>query len=253
MKKTIFALLLIAFLFSSTILYADDGNSVPDPAVDMQVSDEMLEILDLNLDNLFPITVKREYFNEPHEMIYSEDDPSTIIGIRNARGSRDIRIFANADSIHDHMAYETIDEDFQTDFQITLDLVIKDTWPVGEGGCFIGFTNYGVSAFTAEDGEATIGLVSDAKNIEFYVKSRSAASGKHYPLQGRGRDTMKISLIHLTGHTYVYVEGSYFGQLHDGLDGPFQLLYGAVLFENGDSASCSFDNMIIRKLGSHEN
>lgn len=218
----------------------------PDPG--RKVSDDMIEVLTQNLDNLFPITSMKQYFNEPEHALYSDDGMETVIEIANDQGKRNIRIFANADGEHDHMAYDAIDDGYPIDFQMTMDVTIHDTWPMGQGGCFVGFTSYGVSAFHDEDGAETIALLSDAKNTEIYFKTHDTASGEHFPLETRGRETMKLSILHLTGHTYVYIDNNYAGQLHDGLEGPFRMLYGAALFENGDSASCSFDNLAVRKL-----
>ena len=234
------------FLLLTLPVRAEGGDSsVSDPMWDTQVSDDMLEILNSNLDNLFPIISMKEYFNPYHEALYSDDGMETVIEIENDQGKRNIRMFANMDYIHDHLALEAIDEVYPKDFQLTMDVTVRDTWPLEQGGCFVGFTDYGVSAFAKAK---TIALVSDGKNTEIYARNKSASAGKHYPLETRGKATMKLSIVHLTGHTYVYIDGKYAGQLHDGLEGPFRLIYGAALFTEGDSAACTFDNMVLKLL-----
>ncbi|MBQ6504588.1 MAG: hypothetical protein IJI57_11820 [Flexilinea sp.] len=248
MEKLVVAFLLILMLLAPLAVSADGGG--PDP--ERTVGDDMIEILNNNLDNLFPITSIKEYFNPYHEALYSNDGMETVIEIENDEGKRNIRMFANADSVHDHLAYEFIDEGYLKNFLLTMEVTVRDTWPKGQGGCFVGFTNYGVSAFHGYDGAHVVALVSDAKNMEIYLKNHDLDAGEHFPLETRGKETAKLSIVHLTGHTYVYLDGNYAGQLHDGLEGPFHLLYGTALFTEGDSAACTFDNMMLKRLGSEK-
>lgn len=241
MKKLVISLILMIMLLLTLPGSAEETSGYND----RKVSDEMIEILSANLDNLFPITVERHYFNEPGQPLYSDDGSESIIEILNDHGKRYIRIFANTDYIHDHFATEFIDLAYETDFQLTMDIEVKDTWPMGQGGCMLGFTNYGISAFS--DAE-TIAVVTDTKNLEIYHKNHEDDAGTHYMLETRGKSPIKLSLVHMTGHTYVYVDGAYAGQLHDGLHGPLHLMYGSVLFSDGETAWCSFDNLVIRKL-----
>ncbi len=245
MEKLVISLfLMIAVVFPFPAAADNDG-----PDAERKVDDTMLEILNSNLDNLFPITSIKDYFNPYQEALYSDDGMETVIEIENDQGKRYIRMFANADSVHDHLAYEAIDDGYFQDFQLTMEVTVRDAWPKGQGGCFLGFTNYGVSAFHGSDGAHWVALVSDAKNTEIYLKNHDMDAGEHFALETRGKESMKLSLVHLTGHTYVYIDGNYAGQLHDGLKGPFRLIYGTALFTEGDSAYCTFDNMVIRKLG----
>lgn len=229
-------------------LAAGGESFFPGPDPERKVDDNMLEILNGNLDNLFGIYAVKEYFNPYQEALYSDDGSETIIEIENDQGKRNIRMFANADSVHDHIAYEPIDDAYLKNFMLTMDVTVRDAWPEGQGGCFIGFTNYGVSAYHGRDGAQTVALVSDGMNTEIYAKNHDLDAGEHFTLEARSKEKSKLSIVHLTGHTYVYIDGKYAGQLHDGQDGPFRLLYGAALFTEGDSAYCTFDNMIIRKL-----
>ena len=246
MQKITFILLMIILLLSA--VSAGGESSFPGPDPERKADDAMLEILNQNLDTLFPIQVLKEYFNPPQEALYSDDGSETVIEIENDLGKRNIRLFANADSVHDHIAYEPIDSAYLKNFRLTMDVTVRDTWPKGQGGCFVGFTNYGVSAFHGADGAYTVALVSDGMSTEIYAQNHDEEAGEHFALETRGKETMKLSVVHLTGHTYVYIDGTYAGQLHDGLEGPFRMLYGAALFTEGDSAYCTFDNMVIRKL-----
>ena len=246
MRKITFVLLMIILLLSALAAEGESPFLGPDP--ERKVDETMLEILNGNLDNLFGIYAVKEYFNPPQETLYSDDGGETIIEIGNDEGKRNIRMFANADSVHDHIAYEPIDDAYLKNFMLTMDVTVRDAWPKGQGGCFVGFTNYGVSAYHGRDGAQTVALVSDGMNTEIYAKNRDLDAGEHFALETGGKEKAKFSVVHLTGHTYVYIDGKYAGQLHDGQDGPFRMLYGAALFTEGDSAYCTFDNMIIRKL-----
>ena len=241
MKKLALSLILMITLLLTYPGYAEESSD----SHDRKVSDEMIEILSQNLDNLFPITVQRHYFNEPEQPLYSDDGSETIIETYSDHGKRYVRIFANNDYIHDHFAVDFIPYDYQTDFQLTMDIEVNDAWPLGQGGCMLGFTNDGVSAFS--DAES-IAVVTDSRNLEIYHKNKADDAGTIYMLETRGKSPIKLSLVHMTGHTYVYVDGTYAGQLHDGLNGPFRLMYGSVLFNGGESAWCTFDNLVIRKL-----
>lgn len=250
MKINLFVLILIIFLIPSAVVMAEqEGLSLADFDANKKVSDDMIEILMANLDNLFPITVMREYFSKPIDPYYVDENYRSVTEIYNDAGIRNIRMFANPDQLNDHVSQEIISDVYVTDFYLTMDVGIKDTWPVGEGGCFIGFSNYGVSAFSDSDGAAMVTLLTDGKNMEIYVKGHESTSGSRFPLNARGNNQMKLSIIHMAGHTYVLIGNEYSGQIHDGIQGPFRVIYGTALFKNGDSAACSFDNLILKKLG----
>ena len=245
MKKQIVTIILLLIFIVINPASADDEHTDFDP--NRKVSDEMIEILSQNLENIFSLIVKRDYYNKPSAPLYSEDSSDSIIEIVNDAGRHNIRMFVNADGIHDHMAYEIINDEYLTDFMMTMDVTFNDTWPMDQGGCFVGFTNYGVSAF---DDAVTVALVTDRDYNEIYYKEHLADRGTHYPLQSRWLNPVKLTLVHLFGHTYVFMEDKFEGQLHDGESGPFRLMYGTVLFENGDSVGCTFDNLVIRKVSS---
>ena len=245
MKKQIVPIIFIILFIVMLPASAEDEYTNFDP--DRNVSDEMIEVLSQNIENLFPLFVKRDYFTSPTDPFYSEDSSDSIIEIINDYGIQNIRMFANADGEHEHMAYEIFNSDFLTNFIMTIDVTINDTWPAAQGGCFVGFTNNGIAA---DDDAVTVALVTDVNHNEIYRKEYSEDIGSHYLLESRRINPVKLSIVHLTGHTYVFMQDSFIGQLHDGESGPFYPIYGTILFENGDSAGCSFDNLVIRKASS---
>ena len=245
MKKQIVPIIFIILFIVMFPASADDEYTNFDP--DRNVSDEMIEVLSQNIESLFPLFVKRDYFTSPTDPFYFEDSSDSIFEIINDYGKQNIRLFANADGIHQQMACETIDDAYLTNFIMTMDVTINDTWPTAQGGCFVGFTNYGL---TADDDSVTVAMVTDVNHNEIYRKEYLEDIGSHYLLESRQINPVKISIVHLTGHTYVFMQDTFIGQLHDGETGPFHPVYGSILFENGDSADCSFDNLVIRKASS---
>ena len=169
MNKLTLVLLMIILLLSA--LGAEGESSFPGPDPEKKVDDTMLEILNGNLDNLFGIYAVKEYFSPPQQALYSDVGPETVVEIENDQGKRSIRMFANADSVHDHIAYEPIDDAYLKNFMLTMEVTVRDAWPKGQGGCFVGFTNYGVSAYHGRDGAQTVALVSDGMNTEIYAKT----------------------------------------------------------------------------------
>ena len=246
--KTVMLLFCLLIFGIYTVFMDVDSSyaeSLPENPV---VSEEMLDILINNLDRFFPITSLKEYFTEAVPVEYSDDGPDTVIRIGTNLGKRNILIFANADFVHDHSGFSRIDDLFPDNFQLTMDVTVNDVWPESKGGCFIGFTNYGVSAFSGTEGAEMVTLLTDGNEAELYVKNKAVDSGIHYSMGSITRNPSKLSIIHLTEHTYVFLNGQYAGQYHDGKSGPFQLIFGAAVFADGDTAGCTFDNLVLRKL-----
>ena len=98
-----------------------------------------------------------------------------------------------------------------------------------------------------ETGALMVQLYSDGKNAGLFVKRSGVPSGEHVVISSNVRKTVRLSILHLTEHTYMFINGNYAGQFHDGKSGPFQLIYGATVFANGDTANCTFDNLAVRK------
>lgn len=251
---------ILIFLFSvgylSGIVCAETDNSVPDSENTVRpiltddlpmVSEEMVKVLIDNLDNFFPISSQRQIFVNPEEALYSDVGKETVVRMGTEMGKRNILIFANADSVRDYSGFTKIDDAYPTDFQMTMDVTVEDVFPGSEGGCFVGFTNYGISAFSGETGALMVQLYSDGKNAGLFVKRSGAPSGEHVVISSNVRKTVRLSILHLTEHTYMFINGNYAGQFHDGKSGPFQLIYGATVFANGDTANCTFDNLAVRK------
>ncbi len=242
-------MLLILLFIAGNFVYPVYAQEKAGPAEDPRtVSEEMIEVLTSNLENLFPLNSLKKNFMEPAEALYSDVGPGTMVRTETENGKRKILLLANADGIHDHMAYETIDEAYPNDFQLTMDVTVGDIFPESRGGCFVGFTNDGVSAFSGAEGSITVSLLIDGLTAEIFITDPDTDSGAHIPLGELVRKTSKLSIIHLTGHTYVYINGNFMGQYHDGKKGGFRLIYGSAVFPEGDTADCTFDNLLIRKV-----
>ena len=224
--------------------YTADPEPVTDPNV---VSDQMIEVMTDNIDNIFVIRGLEDVFNTPMAAQYSDVGNATVVETSNQDGIRNISLYANADNVHDYSSVTKLNAGNLQNFFYYMEVRVNDIYPSGSGGCFIGYTNESTSAVQTEDVK-TIGLLVDGDNAEFYIKGKDADSGEHIPIQRSESDTYDLVLVRFTGQTFAYVNGWYAGQFHDDLSGPFQLVYGSSVFSDGDNALCGFDNLIIRKV-----
>ena len=213
------------------------------------VSNEMVSILDKNMDNIFVLRGLEEKFTTPMTLVYTDVGPSTVVETSNQDGVRNVTLYANADAIHDYTAVTKLYAGNLQNFFISMDVKINDVYPSNQGGCFIGYINESVSANSDEI--KTIGLLINKQGGEFYIKERNSDSGEHIPLteiRDYSLATTKLTLVRFMSQTFAFVNGKYYGQLHDDLTGPFQLLYGIAVFNEGDITECSFDNLFVRKV-----
>ena len=247
MKQIYMLLLCLCFaVLCVSMVSAQEGT---DKAVDPNmVSEEMIGILTANLDNLFPLNSQKYNFMTPAEALYSDVGTQTVVRKKTGEGKRNILLIANADGVHEYLAYDTIDTAYPNDFMLTMDVTAADVYPDKQGGCFVGFTNLGVSAFSAAEGAVAVSAVIDGKTVQIYVKEPDADAGTHISLGDLARQSSKLSIIHLTGHTYVYINGKFMGQYHDGIRGGLRMIYGSAVFTEGDTAECTFDNLLIRTV-----
>ena len=218
-----------------------------DPAAGPAVDQTMLDILNANIRNIFPITSQKVNFGEFEEPWYSDVGQQTVVRIGTEFGKKNIILYANADSVHDYLAYHKINDAYPSDFHMTMDVTINDAFPDKQAGCFVGFTNYGITAFKEADAPTEVVYLINGQESDIFTKGHFAASGTHHIVADTPRRSGKLTIAHLMGHTFVYVNGSYVGQYHDGMKGPLQLIFGAAVFSEGDTADCTFDNLVIRK------
>ena len=219
-----------------------------DPAAGPAVEQTMLDILNTNISNIFPITSQKVNFGEFEEPWYSDVGPQTVVRIGTEFGKKNMILYANADSVHDYLAYHKINDAYPSDFHMTMDVTINDAFPDKQAGCFVGFTNYGITAYKEADASTEVVYLINGQESDIFTKGHFAASGTHHIVAETLRTSGKLTIAHLMGHTFVYVNGNYVGQYHDGLKGPLQLIFGAAVFSEGDTADCTFDNLVIRKV-----
>ena len=218
-----------------------------DPAAGPAVEQTMLDILNANISNIFPITSQKVNFGEFEEPWYSDVGQQTVVRIGTEFGKKNIILYANADSVHDYLAYHKINDAYPSDFHMTMDVTINDAFPDKQAGCFVGFTNYGITAFNEADAPTEVIYLINGQESDIFSKGHFSVSGTHHIVADTSLRSGKLTIAHLMGHTFVYVNGSYVGQYHDGMKGPLQLIFGAAVFSEGDTADCTFDNLVIRK------
>ncbi len=212
-----------------------------------RVSQEMIEFLSSNLENVFPLQSLKESFISPVIPMYYDFGPDTAIQTRTREGDQSIRLFVNSDSVHDYNYLFTVNSGNLQNFMFTMDVRIRDVFPADQGGCFIGYKNDSVTAYANEDA-ALVALLVNPKGVEFYRKENRADSGTHTLISENGQYSYKLTLMRLTGLTFAFVDGKFAGQFYDSEEGPFQLVYGSAVYKDGDTASCSFDNLAVRKV-----
>ena len=214
------------------------------------VSDSMLKVLIKNLDNLFPINSMEDFFTNPTVATYSDAGAATAIQTSNQDGFRNIVMFANSDTVHDYSAVTKLNAGNLQNFYFSMDVLVNDIFPNNQGGCFIGYVNEPINGKVTEESVATIGLLLSESTVTLDVKEKTADAGIHMQLDKHSnqRNQKKLSIIRLTGQTFFFVDDEFISQYHDGKNGPFQLVYGTTVFADGETTSCSFDNLIVRKV-----
>lgn len=256
MKRYSILLLLLSFFFIFAICYADGEEQNPEnkdsvvqylPEDEFSVSREMVEVLVQNLDNIFPINSQKDSFSETKKTVFSDIGPDTMVHTYYEYDQRHANLIVNADGIHDHIFSFDLKEEYITDFQISLDVTVDDVFPLDKGGCYVGFTSANISDRNDVSG-LTILLYLNGQHAGLYVKPSDMESGSRFFIQDTENSSIRLSLVHFLEYTYLFLDDSCTGQYHDALSGPFRIMYGSMVFAGGDSAECSFDNLIVRKV-----
>ncbi len=217
---------------------------------EQKVSDQMLDVLVKNRDNLFPIRSLENEFSNIAAATYSDVGSATAVQTSTQDGQHNILMFANADSIHDYNVVTKLIAWNLQNFLFSMKVTLNDVYPKNQGGCFIGYTNEPVNAVKTEETVETISFLMSDSSVMLYVKEKEAKTGAFSPISsstGQGYQ-MKLTIVRLTGQTFFFLGDKFIGQHHDGNSGPFQLVYGTTVFANGDTANCSFDNLVVRKV-----
>ena len=213
----------------------------------LRVSDEMRTFLSENLENIFPIQSLKESYASVVQPIYADFGPQAAVQMRTREGQQSIRIYANPDGVHEFVFTDRINAGNLRNFMLSMDVSIDDIFPGGQGGCFIGYVNESISSVKNHD-SSLVALAIEPDSISFYSKNELSDAGSITRIMDNGMYVRRLTLIHLTGLTFAYVDGEFAGQFYDGNEGPFQLVFGSALYKDGDSAACSFDNMAVRKV-----
>ena len=222
----------------------EEAESLNDPN---RISDEMVEFLSSNLGNIFPLQSLKESFVTPVIPVYSNLGTDTAIQTRTREGEQTIRLYVNTDGVHDYTSTITVNAGNLKDFMFSMDVRIEDAFPLDQGGCFIGYKDDSVTAY-ANENAALVALLANPRGVEFYRKANQADAGTHTQISENGQYSYKLTIMRLTGLTFAFIDGKFAGQFYDRVEGPFQLVYGSAVFKDGDTASCSFDNLAVRKV-----
>ncbi|MBR6090028.1 MAG: Ltp family lipoprotein [Anaerolineaceae bacterium] len=207
----------------------------------------MTEILQNNLDNLFPIRALEEKFTTPQQPSYSDMGPETSVQMTNQDGLRTYILFANADSVHDYNYVVPVNSGHMVNFMFSMDIVINDVYPKGQAGCFVGYINEFAASRKEEEAAVTL-LMADGNGVGFYHKTAGEDAGNFTRISEDKGNKYTLTIMRFTGQTYAFLNNIYIGQFAEPLEGPFRLVYGSSVLRDGDNASCSFDNLSVRKV-----
>lgn len=212
----------------------------------LTVSSEIAEIIQNNRDNLFPISLVKNIFSEQVDEVLSHVGENSIMRIVTEYGQQDIDLFVNTDSIHDLFGKINFDGEYPENFEISVNVTVRDVYPKKRGGCFVGFTDNGMTKSPDTD---EFLFVFDGNSGMFYNKKGGNDAGEVLFEEPLSEKTARITISHLTGHTFVFINDICVGQYHDGKYAPFRISYGVMTFADGKTACCSFDDLDIRKFG----
>ena len=207
----------------------------------------MIKVLSDNIDNIFPIRGLEETYTYLEPVMYADIGSETALRTIVIDGKRTIHLFANPDSVHDYVYMNRINSGYLQNFLLSMDITVEDVFPSDQAGCFIGYLNE-QSASRKEEPETDILLVVDGDGAGFYKKTADNEHGTFTRISDVPRSTYHLMLIRFTGQTYAFIDGEYTGQFQDSNTGPSQLVFGNTVYANGETAVCSFDNMLVRKV-----
>lgn len=225
----------------------NEGENMRADAADMPiVSSEMVKIVQDNRENLFPINLVMEDFSDQVDALLSHVGEDGIMRFVTEFGQQDIDMFVNTDLIHDHLGKFNFDGEYPENFEISADVTVRDAYPRKQGGCYVGFTDNGM---TNDRNTDEFLFVFDGNFGMFYNKKAGMDAGDVLFDSPLSKKTARITVSHLSRHTFVFIDGICVGQYHDGKSGPLRISYGVVTFAEGKTACCSFDNLSVRKVG----
>lgn len=264
MKRTIFFAVLLLLLIPVYVVCAfqNDGSDLvqdADAAADIEsdavfslnpekgvVIREVSDVLQFDHDSFFPIKIVDESFSKREDAVLINVDTDSVLRTIAEYGYQDVDFFVNSDMIHDHIGKINFEREYPKNFEISADVIVRDVYPKSGGGCYLGFSEKGIS-YNANAAEYF--FVIDGQSVMLYYKTVGSSSGRVIPIASVAEESVKIAVTHLTGHIFFWVNDVCVGQYHDGKSGNFSLSYGAVTFTGGETACCTFDNLLVRKVG----
>ena len=233
----------------NTDLSAPDSGEGSVPAVDPAmpaVSSEMVEVIQNNRGNLYPINLVNDNFSDQVDAILSYPRPDSVMRVVTEYGRQDIDLFVNTDLTHDLYGKINFDGEYPENFEISADVTVRDVYPKKRGGCFVGFTDNGMTKSPDTD---EFLFVFDGNSGMFYNKKGVNDAGAVLFEEPLPEKKARITISHMTGHTFVFINDICVGQYHDGKYAPFRISYGVMTFADGKTSCCTFDDLVIRKVG----
>lgn len=206
-------------------------------------------------------------FNGVLQRKYNYYDNHAVWFMENYRGANRIRFYADPEEEITRTAFCFPEIGRVTDFLLSVELTLNDTFPADSNGCVIGYLNdpsYAAPedtsrylSFRVTREGITIDLLpyggEKSESVSFVDlpvripndQTDANTGSPVYDEFGAGK-TMSLDLVRMGQEVLLFVDGEFAGNYHDENVGPFYLYYGAILNGNGMSADCSFDELNVR-------
>lgn len=208
---------------------------------DMVQSVPYLKLLQHNWLNLFPISAQKNDFKvkQPEQRLY------TTVGDLRTQVDNEVQYVSltlKPDGVTENDGMQRIQGAGNLEsFFVTMNVNTKFIEPKRYGGCYLGYIN------EVTGRKIFAGVMNGSPYIE--VKEKNAVEGQRYRIKlDSNIDSAKLTLIRIFDTTFVLVDDKIVRQFKDGDDGKFQLIYGPVLYRDGETAQCTFDDLYLRKV-----
>jgi hypothetical protein len=256
MKKYVYALIFFILLQPLHSVFADGTSQTAEPesaslnlsADESGLSENAPDDPRVNPEAILTRISQKELFIDPKSVSFSDIGPGTMVQTWDEFGKRNMVLFVNTDGVHDRIASAAMDREFPDNFQLTMDVTVNDVFPKNQGGCYIGFSNE-KTASSADPAEInTILFLLNEEGAELCIKSGESDTCTRNFVSRPEKKEAKLSVVHYLENTYLFIDDIYIGQYHDAMNDYFELMYGPVVFADGDTADCSFDNLMVRRM-----
>ena len=220
--------------------------SLPVSAVEM-VDEETAIWLRDHYESIFPIRVAENEFNYSTDKYYYRPRSSAGSDIQVGDGFWKINIYGNSDPMNSYNSRSMILSGSSRNFFLSVDVEAKDIYPADKAACAISYTNR-LNTDVRTESSLTL-YIGDRYRVEKSSPDAVATVEFNETAEtNRINKKTKIIIMRIFGYTLFFADDVFLGQAMDDFEDPMILAFDAVLFPEGESASCKFDNLMVRKM-----